>query len=144
MTSKKPIVDVTLYLKGATLDPEVVSASLGVNGNVMRKKGETYRIGKSSKASSKIGLWTLESNSVDDSLSGKIAWLKNAIANKRVNPLEIPGVIHVDLDIYIELGRSADGDGTYSSIMKPDDIKWLHEIGADVSISLSFCQDNCE
>lgn len=141
MTISKPIVDVTLYLKGDKLNPHLTSVSLGVEGTTMRAKGEMYSIGAGRQASSKIGVWALESNSDDDSLSGKISWLKIALANATSRPFEIPGVENIDLDIYIELGRNANGDGAYASTMQAEDIKWINEIGAFVSINLSFCRD---
>lgn len=140
MKNSKPIVDVTLYLKGENLDPKAVSACLGAEeGSTMRKKEELYSIGLGRRVASKIGLWALESNIDDDSLSGKIAWLRNRLANLKSCPLEIPGVEYIELDLYIELGADDHGDGKYASVMQAEDIRWINEIGACVSVNLSFC-----
>lgn len=138
MSHSKPLVDVSLILKGEELDPMQVTSLLKVKGTKMRKKGQTWRTSTNHEVTAKIGVWTLHANRESMDLHDQIASLKRQLGSVTFEPLQVPGVQFAELDVFIAFGSSAGVDDDYKCQLTPDDLSWILGLKVPVSINISY------
>ncbi|WP_434111119.1 hypothetical protein [Methylocaldum sp. GT1TLB] len=141
LESSQPLVDVVLYLRGHSLDPALVSATLGVDASKARMTGEKWRTRTDKEVVTKIGFWKLISQTESTSLSDRIGWLRQKLVSAKCSPSDIPGVQEVELSIFVALGSDEEGAVDYESQFTAEDLAWLSSIGATVSFSFTYVKD---
>jgi hypothetical protein len=94
-------ITTSLYVYGDDLDPDIVSASLGVSPTTSRRNGEKRTTSTNQEVVQKTGLWELTAASNSDVLSDQIKDLLSKISACRGSPAKIAGVQEAYVDILI-------------------------------------------
>jgi hypothetical protein len=136
-----PLIDVALYLYGNLLNPTQVTSMLGAKPSKTRVKGEKWYTSTNKEVVPKIGVWELTAESQSQSLSDKIAWLRQRLDSAVCSPLNISGVEKVEVSIFVALGSNNEGALDYNSELTSKDLAWLSSIGAIVSFSITYTGD---
>lgn len=133
-----PLVDVTLFLRGDLLDPAQVNSMLGIDGLKTRIRGEKWRTSTNFEVIAKTGLWTLTAQSKSEFLSDHISWFRQKLSSAQCSPSAVPGVCEVEMSIFVALGSNGRGGGDFESKLAVDDLVWLGNIGATLSLSFVY------
>jgi hypothetical protein len=136
-----PLIDVVFYVRGHSLDPTLVSATLDVEASKARMKGEKWRTRTDKEVVTKIGFWKLTAQAESTSLSDRIGWLRKKLSSAKCSPSDIPGVEEVEISIFVALGSDKEGAVDYESQFTAEDLTWLSSIGATVSFSFTYVKD---
>jgi hypothetical protein len=141
LEASPPLIDVALYVRGHSLDPTLVSTTLGVDASKARMKGEKWRTRTDKEVVAKIGFWELTAQTESTSLSDRIGWLRQKLDSAKCSPSGIPGVQEVEISIFVALGSDEEGAVDYESKFTAEDLAWLSSIGATVSFSFTYVKD---
>jgi hypothetical protein len=95
----KPLVAVSVILRGSDLDPDLVTKLLGIEPSRFQKRGGFKH--KSQKFVAKFGLWSVKSSSRTRSFNTMIDDLLNKFRNSPCPLDEIEGVQDAQLDIFV-------------------------------------------
>jgi hypothetical protein len=142
------LIDVTVYLKGDSLDPDCVTRILGVEPERSWRKGER-RTGKRPGAKTyvaKTGLWTtgVEKHPLaDEDIPLELPVLIDELLqrfNKRKESLDqIAGVENAFLDILI-LGNVREDVGGAEFILSKEQIQKISRLGLGIHTTTSFTE----
>ncbi len=105
MKINKPLMSVSICLRGHKLDPSYITKKLGIQPTRAQKKG-AFKSG-SSKYYAKIGLWTLKLKSESYPSSELIDMLLEKLSMHAVKLNKIRGVEDAELDILFAFGDEA-------------------------------------
>jgi hypothetical protein len=141
MDESKPLLDVSLILRGELLDPAQVTSMLGIAGSKMRKKGEKWRTSTNHEVTAKIGFWAVDAKRESMALHDQISSLRQHLASATCSPLRIPGVDLAEISVFIALGSNDHGGGDYECQLTPEDLGWISSLGVTVSFTLTYVHE---
>ena len=97
MSKRECNYDVAIYLRGDMLDPDLVSAELGITPSRSQRKGGPKSGNREFLA--KIGIWVLEAKTQSDNLVVLIEELVSKLNVRGSSLLSVSGVDEVYLDV---------------------------------------------
>lgn len=137
--TKKFGLHVAIYLRGDTLDPDLVSRRLGVLPSRSQRKGEKRLLPDNREVATKTGMWTLslekDSNAID--LSEAVEQLINEIGAQHSTLTSIPGVEEAYLDVFISTAPDSDGEGNFEFQLTERNIGALQALGLPVHFTVA-------
>jgi hypothetical protein len=86
MDQTGPLVDVSLFLHGESLDPAQVTLMLGTEGSQTRSKGEKWRTSTGHEVTAKTGLWSLSASRESMSVRDQLSWLRQKLSSATCPP----------------------------------------------------------
>src|SRR5437868_7902828 len=101
MDQTKPMIDVSLYIHGESLDPAQVTLMLGTEGSKARSKGEKWLTSMGDEVTAKTGLWQLSASRELMSVRDQLSSLRQKLSSATCPPSRIPGVQYADIDVFI-------------------------------------------
>ncbi len=133
MKHTDPLCDVSLYLRGDSLDPQVISAALGVPATLGQKLGDS--LSSKSNARARNGAWVLkaQSNSIHlrDHLDEMFGLLKQF--NRSLRTLE--GVEYAFLDVF--MATEDESGQTMAICLNEERVLELARLGLALEVTLS-------
>lgn len=130
----RPVISVTIYLKGSALDPARVTQVLGREPSRAQKKGEFQA--ESTRFIAKFGMWALELSSETRPALELIDDLLRQLGNPTVSLREIEGVEHAELDVFAARDEAGDAGPVLQLILGNDQMTRLHQLGLSLSITV--------
>jgi hypothetical protein len=141
MNQTKPLIDVSLFLHGESLDPAQVTLMLGTEGSKMRSKGEKWRTSTDHEVTAKIGQWSLEASRESMSVHDQLSWLRHKLSSATCPLSCIPGVQYADISVFIALSSNNHGGCDHEFQLSLEDLAWIKSLGATVSFALTYVRD---
>lgn len=135
------LISITLMFTGDFLEPEDITAILGVLPHLTRRKGEMRIIASSKKEIvSKFGLWEWGSKDPSNTLT------INDHINRFRNTFEavyhlfpsLPNVENAWVDVHIVVGDEKEGFSKVWFLMEPETLSTLHNIGLPVEFTIDI------
>lgn len=128
---------VSLYVKGDTIDPEVISEMLGIQPTKAHRKGHVWRTSHGSEIVEKTGLWRLTLQSEGTGVSTLIAEIDRLVQTAGVTVSELPGAEVAFVDVLL-LGKGGDdGGGSCEVTLDPDVVQVLGRLGLPVEFTFA-------
>jgi len=112
MIEKDYKVIVAIYLRGDSLDPELISKTIGIIPTKSQFKGQKNITSTNREFYSKIGMWALIADSISYNVADHIKWLVLQIGKCGNMLRRLSGVDDAYVDIFIAGRADEDGEGT--------------------------------
>jgi hypothetical protein len=141
MDQTKPLVDVSLFLHGDSLNPAQVTLMLGTEGSKTRSKGEKWRTSTDHEVTAQTGLWSLSASRESMSVRDQLSWLRQKLSSATCTPSRIPGVQYADIDVFIALGSNDQGGGDHEFQLTLEDLAWISSLGTTISFTLTYVRE---
>lgn len=126
------VIEVSLYLRGDNLDPNIVSKELGITPTSSHVKGEKRITSTKREYVAKIGVWALTVDSESRALSDHISLLASKIKVDGTLMRSIEGVQEAYIDIFIATDADEGGGGTFEFEMSQENISTLGRLNLPV------------
>lgn len=130
-------IEVTVYLRGMSLNPAHVSSELGLEPSKSQLKGEKKLTSTNKEFVTNIGLWALSVEADSSDLSALIGELVLKVKNRGVPFASVAGVEEAYLDVFIALDADDDGGGTGAFQLSEESVSALHGLGLPVRFSVA-------
>lgn len=128
----------TVYLKGDSLDPNELTALLCVEATKFHAKGRRWITSSQKEVVEKTGLWTLTmQGGEDDALSTLVSRMKVALGRGGAPLNRLPGVQTAYLDVLALVDADEDGGGTCEFSLDMQSIEDLNSIGLPVQFTIA-------
>jgi len=134
MSNRQCKYDVTLYLRGDALDPDVVSGAVGVAPTTSQRKGGNK---PNRKYAAKIGLWALEAQTQSSDLAVLVQELSSKIGAAGPTLAKIQGVDEAYLDVLITTFADDDGGGSCEFQLSPTTAQVLATMGVPARFTVA-------
>jgi hypothetical protein len=131
------IISVSLYLRGANLDPKLVSEKLGINPSSAQYKGEKKITSTNREYVAKIGVWELDADTKSPALSDHLDQLTSMINTQGIAIRSIAGVDEAYIDIFIAADANEDGGGTLEFELNKENIAALERLGLPIHYTVT-------
>lgn len=138
MRSSDGVLDVGLYLRGDELDPDAVTALLGINASKARIKGETRHTPTGQQITAKTGVWYLDLNTESGALRDRLALLKRKLGSFGDKLTNIPGVQTAEISVFIALPRNGRGGGDYEFFLTSEDMASVSSLGIPLTFEITY------
>jgi len=131
-------LQLSIYLKGDALDPEKLTAMLGVDATKSHAKGKRWITTAQREVIEKTGLWALVLRGNDDEgLSGLVLRMRASLGNRSVSLDALPGVQEAYLDVLVMVDADDDGGGACEFALNKTSIAYLNAIGLPVQFTVA-------
>lgn len=140
MNTPNPLIDVAIYVWGNALNPADVSACLGIEPSLTRRKGDKRTSVTHREITSQTGIWTLDT-SKSENLSTRIRELEKKLDDRARRVCAVAGVEGAYVDIYIAVSADADGGGEHKFSLSQQDVDALQTIGLPVEFTLDVVKE---
>lgn len=134
------LIDVSLYLRGENLDPDVVSRTTGISPSSSQRKGEVKRASTELEYVTQMGVWELTSESNSLNLCEHISELMGKVRKSPETFLSIEGVEEAFIDIFISTHDSGEG-ATYELELSSDNILALSQLNIPVHLTFAVVKE---
>ena len=129
--------EITLYLRGAELLPEVLSEILDAKPTRAHKKGHRWVTSAGSEIVERMGLWTLSLQGEQADISRMIENIGHLFGRSGVSVTELPGVDEAFLDILLINTADESGGGTCELSMGTEATSELAKLGLPVQMTFA-------
>lgn len=137
MSTQDKKVIAGVYFKGPDLDPQSITAALGINPSNSHPYGETKRTSSGAVFSTKTGLWALvvdrDSAEVSDVLETLLVSL-----GKQSTLANLAGVREAYFDVFVALTSDDDGEGSCTMELNPAMLSELLSYGLPVRFTVTM------
>lgn len=130
-------IDVSVYLRGDSLDPLVVSALLGIEPSKSQRKGECWRTSSNREVTAKIGVWAIVSGASSSGLQAILEEVTTRFRDNRINLSEIADVEEAYVDVFVAIDAEADGGGTCNFQLSKENVSALDALGLPVQFTVA-------
>jgi Domain of unknown function (DUF4279) len=134
MSSQECKFDVTMYVRGDALDPNIVTAALGVAPSTSQRKGGNKA---DREFVAKIGVWALEAEKQSNNLDDLVQELSSKISAAGSALTAIQGVDEAYLDVLVTTLADDDGGGTCEFRLAPETTQALAVIGVPARFTVA-------
>ncbi|WP_175445006.1 DUF4279 domain-containing protein [Janthinobacterium sp. MP5059B] len=130
-------IDVSVYLRGDSLDPVTVSSLLGIEPSKSRRKGECWTTSSNREVTAKIGIWAIVADANSSGLQAVVDEVTTRFRDNRINLSEINGVEEAYVDVFVAIDAEADGGGTCNFQLSKENVSALNSLGLPVRFTVS-------
>src|SRR5262245_41589276 len=118
------LIAVSLYLKGAKLDPDQITKTLGVMPSRGRREGQTELTSTNQQITAKIGVWRFSTDDELDSpvLAEHIELLRSRFGSMWTNLSNLPNVEQAFVDIFMAVDAEKENTNTCYFTLTPKTI----------------------
>ena len=141
MTTPNPLIDATIYVWGEALDPANVTALLGIEPSVSRRKGTKRLAPTGREIVAKTSVWTLSPQTKSENLSDHVQELASMVDERLSQLSGVPGFEGAYVDIFVAVGTNEAGDGRYVFNLTQQDIAALQRLGLRVEFTIDIGKD---
>ena len=128
----------SVYLKGDSLDPAEVSGLLCVEATKSHAKGKGWITSSQKEVTERTGLWALVlQGSAGEELSALVARMKAALEHRCAPLVGLPGVQEAYLDVLALIDADDDGGGNCEFILDIRSVADLHAVGLPVKFTVA-------
>ncbi|WMJ69206.1 hypothetical protein [Stenotrophomonas sp. 24(2023)] len=127
----------TLYLRGAELRPDTLSAILGAKPTRAHEKGTRWVTSAGSDVVERIGLWSLSLQGEQADIPRMISTIGCLVGRAGIPVTELPGVDEAFLDILVIATADETGGGTCELSMAAETACALGQLGVPVQMTLT-------
>jgi hypothetical protein len=142
MTEKDYKIIVALYLRGDSLDPELISNTIGIIPTKSKYKGQKNITSTNREFYSKIGMWALIADSVSYNVADHINSLVLQIGKCGNTLRGISGVDDAYVDIFIAARADEDGEGTCNFELDVEMLASLAKLELPVRFSVGVVNED--
>lgn len=115
------LVSVSVILQGPELDPDLVTAAIGISPTDSQRKGDRVLSKSGLSATRKHGPWRLSLSRRTSSISEVVEEAVASIGSFEGSALDLPGVKNATLDIFAAFDTS-DGRSDFDLTIHPEQI----------------------
>lgn len=137
----KNLIDLSIFLRGNTLNPEVVSGVLSLSPSSSQKKGEKRISSSGNEYVTQIGVWEFAATGDSSVLSEHIEELTSKVKKKGAELLAIEGVEEAYADIFIGIEADEEGEGTCEFELTEANLAALTQLGLPVRFTVSITKE---
>jgi hypothetical protein len=137
----KKLIDLSIFLRGDALDPELVSSELLLSPSSSQKKGEIRKSSSGNQYITQIGVWELAATCNSESLSEHVEELTSKVTKTGSELLAIEGVEEAYADLFIGVETDEEGDGTCEFQLTEANLAALAKLGLPVRFTVSFTKE---
>ncbi|HZY68566.1 MAG TPA: DUF4279 domain-containing protein [Devosia sp.] len=130
-------ISCAIWLRGEHLEPDLITASLGITPTSTRRKGEVHHTSAGTAITARIGIWKVHVRGDGSDFQPAISALLATFAHVDKGLLTLPGVADAMFDIYGTADRGEDLDAAYLSL-SPQQVQRLAALDLAIDVSLSF------
>jgi hypothetical protein len=130
-------IDVSVYLRGDSLDPVTVSALLGIEPSKSQRKGERRTTSSNREVTAKIGVWAIVADASSSGLQAVLDEITTRFRDNRLNLSKITGVEEAYVDVFVAIDAEADGGGTCNFQLSKENVSALDALGLPVRFTVS-------
>ena len=134
MTEPPPKIVVSVYLRGQHLDPEVLSAALGIQPTSLQVAGR-LRPG-SERFIANIGLWGVSSESISSKIADHVDDVLSHFKGVYDPLTGLPGVEEAYLDVLVAFENPEAPDATVECFLSQEQIESIARLGLGVQLSV--------
>ncbi len=132
------VIEVSLYLRGDNLDPNIVSKKLGITPTTSHVKGGKRITSTNREYVAKIGLWAISVDSESRELSDHVSLLVSKIKVDGTLMRSIEGVQEAYIDVFIAKDADEDGGGTFEFEMSQENISALGRLNLPIRYEVAL------
>jgi hypothetical protein len=129
--------EITLYLRGAGLQPEILSRILDATPTRAHEKGDRWVTSAGSEIVERTGLWTLSLQGEQTDIPQMISNLGCLVGGAGIPVAELPGVDEAFLDILLMSAADETGGGTCEISMGAEAAYGLGQLGLPVQMTFA-------
>ena len=126
---------VALYIHGQSLDPAVVTKTLGVQPTEARRAGESRRLSSGSKITQKNGLWVFRIRSENGDIEKMVDELASIFEARSSKITSISGLDAAYVDIFVSYSPGGRLDSQYNIILSNQSINTISRMGTPVQLT---------
>jgi hypothetical protein len=141
MKANNPLIEVTIYVWGNSLDPATVASYLGVEATFSRKQGEKRTSRSLREITAKTGVWAFTATTEAEDLSIHIQELASKIGVRASKVSSLPGVEGAYVDVFVAVSADDDGGGKYGFRLSLRDLSALQEMNLPIEFTLDVGRD---
>jgi hypothetical protein len=129
--------EVTIYLRGANLDPVFASTALGLKATKSQTSGEKRRTSTNKEFVTRVGLWALAIEADSNSLPALIDELVLKVKDRGTAFAQVVGVEDAYLDVFMAVDADSDGGGTCEFGLSQESFRALLGFGLPVRFTVA-------
>ncbi|HFF3760008.1 TPA: hypothetical protein ACKQBZ_003526 [Stenotrophomonas maltophilia] len=129
--------EITLYLRGAELRPEVLSGILNAKPTRAHEKGNRWVTSAGSEVVERMGLWVLSLQGEQADIPRMISSIGRLVGSAGIPMAELPGVDEAFLDILVISAANETGGGTCELSMEAETAHGLGQLGLPVQMTFT-------
>jgi Domain of unknown function (DUF4279) len=128
------MLSISLCFKGDTLDPEIISETLGITPSKTLRKGQTRRTQTDKEVVSQTSLWELTTHGHIDSakFSDHLSYIKDCLGLRLTSIRTLPNLDEGFVDVFISGESENEQAGTVEFTITPQDTEFLSIMGLPV------------
>lgn len=130
-------ISCAIWLRGEHLDPDLITARLGITPTSTRRKGQVHHTSAGTAITAPVGIWKLHVHGDGSDFQPTISTLLSLFSHIDQGLMTLPRVADPLLDIYGAADRGEDHDAAYLSL-SPQQVQRLAALDLAVDVSLSF------
>lgn len=140
-----PSYQISLYLKGSSLQHADITALLGVAPTSAHLMGDKKRLASGREVTRRTGLWAL---TVRDDQGSDFSALVHSLVDKfhtfGQSFTQLPGVEEAFVDVLVMRSANKDGGGTNEFWINGEALKSLCNLGLPLQITAAVIPQQCE
>lgn len=134
MRSEDPILEVNLYLRGDTLQPEFISRVMGIDPTLSQSKGGAVAGAK--RAIAKIGMWSLRAKCTSPVIIEHIDELLKQLSRRKEPFSKINGVDEAYIDIFAAFDDERKPARSIALSFTPTYLKEFTRLGLTIKLTV--------
>ena len=132
---------VSIYLLGDELDPDSVTALLGLKPDEFHRKGKRWTTSTNREVIERTGIWVVSAKTTSNDLNRVIGDVASKIDANAPFLMQLPGVEEAFLDVFIAIDADTDGGGTCEFELTPQDVAELTRLGLPVRFTVTVVKE---
>lgn len=134
------LISVTLRITGNQLDPHEITAILGVEPHVSRRRGDARLLPSGKELVAKFGVWEWRSKDSSESLSvaDHIARIRAALGDRCRLLRNLPNAENAWIDIHVVDGDTESEASSVQLLLDPAVLSTIHDMGLPVEITVDI------
>jgi hypothetical protein len=127
---------VSVYLKGDDLDPQVITSQLGIEPTQCHRKGYKWITSSGKEVTERTGLWVLSARASDD-VSSALHEISSKMRMDKIKPLQTLGIEDAFIDVFMASDAEDDGGGTIEFYLDAKSIAAISELELPVQFTIA-------
>ena len=128
---------VSVYMKGDALDPDVLTRMLGVQPTKAHRRGHVRQTSHGTEIVENTGLWSLTLRDHDAEVAPLIAELDRIASAGGCPVVSLPGVQFAFVDVLLIAETQDRGGATLQTTLDPKALSALLRLGVDVELTFA-------